>query len=544
MLSRLIDKMKKLLFLLNILILSVLTSCVDKEGEPSNQEYFDIDYSTVGNENGYEYVDLGLSVKWATCNLGATSPDKIGEFYAWGEVTPKSRYSLKNYKWYDSDATDSREEILKYDCGAKYYGYDGRSILELQDDAANRQLGGNWRVPTPSELQELIDNCTWEFGAIRTFSGEQEGAQYGYKVTSKINGNSIFIPNSGNFKEYWVANSDIYLWSCAKNDTCTYRFDDRDELNAYSLYANRDSVSIVENTRDLGFAIRPVLPSTLDYSVKFDSNGADGNMSSLSVKHGELFVAPDATYKCRGFVSWNTKPEANGKTYKIGDRFSISSNIELYAQWVRLSCESWTDANGYEYVDLGLSVKWATCNIGASSPEELGDKYAWGEVQTKQEFTWNNYQLCVNGDYTKLTKYCPKDYWLYDDFSESVIDNKTQLEFEDDAARVHWGGTWAIPSESEVNELIDPNNCVWIKSHRNNVAGYEVISKINGNSIFIPFMDKFDNGEGVGIYWASTITFTQHPEMGYALYLREDKNIGTWGAWDRYLGWYIRPVLL
>lgn len=544
MLSPSIDKMKKLLFLLNILILSVLTSCVDKEGEPNNQEYFDIDYSTVGNENGYEYVDLGLSVKWATCNLGATSPDKIGKFYAWGEVTPKSRYSLKNYKWYDSDATDSREEILKYDCGAKHYGYDGRSILELQDDAANRQLGGNWRVPTPSELQELIDNCTWEFGAIRTFSGEQEGAQYGYKVTSKINGNSIFIPNSGNFKEYWVANSDIYLWSCAKNDTCTYRFDDRDELNAYSLYANRDSVSIVENTRDLGFAIRPVLPSTLDYSVKFDSNGADGNMSSLSVKHGELFVAPDAAYKCRGFVSWNTKPEANGKTYKIGDRFSISSNIELYAQWVRLSCESWTDANGYEYVDLGLSVKWATCNLGASSPEELGDKYAWGEVQTKQEFTWNNYQLCVNGDYTKLTKYCPKDYWLYDNFSESVIDNKTQLEFEDDAARVHLGGTWAVPSDSEINELIDPNNCVWIKSHRNNVAGYEVISKINGNSIFIPFMDKFDNGEGVGIYWASTITFTQHPEMGYALYLREDKNIGTWGAWDRYLGWYIRPVLL
>ena len=62
----------------------MLTSCVDKEGEPNNQEYFDIDYSTVGNENGYEYVDLGLSVKWATCNLGATSPDKIGKFYAWG----------------------------------------------------------------------------------------------------------------------------------------------------------------------------------------------------------------------------------------------------------------------------------------------------------------------------------------------------------------------------------------------------------------------------------------------------------------------------
>lgn len=547
--------MKKLLFLLNILILSVLTSCVDKGNEPNNREYFDIDYSTVGNENGYEYVDLGLSVKWATCNLGATSPDKIGKFYAWGEVTTKSRYSLENYKWYDSDATDSREEILKYDCGAKYYGYDGRSILELQDDAVNRQLGGNWRIPTPSELQELIDNCTWEFGAIRTFSGEQEGAKYGYKVTSKINGNSIFIPNSGSFKEYWVVNSDVYLWSCAKNDTCTYYFDDRDELNAYSLYANRDSVSIVENTRDLGFAIRPVLPSTLDYSVKFDSNGADGKMSSLSVKHGELFVAPDATYKCRGFVSWNTKPEANGKTYKIDDRFSISSDIELYAQWVRLSCESWSDANGYEYVDLGLSVKWATCNIGASSPEELGEYYAWGEVQPKESYSWENYKWC-NGNRFEITKYYGLKHndWQ-NEYPLSVRDGKLVLDFEDDAARVQWGGTWSIPTNSEINELTDPNNCVWIKSHRNGVAGYEVVSQINGNSIFLPFAGyKSDNIiEEVysGFYWTNSIDEYSSPDYVRVLNITKDNishsGVGEWFksiSYWRSRGMLIRPVLL
>ena len=107
---------------------------------------------------------------------------------------------------------------------------------------------------------------------------------------------------------------------------------------------------------------------------------------------------------------------------------------------------------------------------------------------------------------------------------------------------MQWGGTWSIPSDSEVNELIDPNKCVWTKSHRNGVAGYEVVSKINGNSIFIPFTDTFDDGEGVGIYWASTITYTSWPEMAYALYMRGNRF--TWGTWDRFYGMYIRPVLL
>ena len=373
----------------------------------------------------------------------------------------------------------------------------------------------------------MIDNCTWEFGAIRTFSGEQEGAQYGYKVTSKINGNSIFIPNSGNFKEYWVANSDIYLWSCAKNDTCTYRFDDRDELNAYSLYANRDSVSIVENTRDLGFAIRPVLPSTLDYSVKFDSNGADGNMSSLSVKHGELFVAPDAAYKCRGFVSWNTKPEANGKTYKIGDRFSISSNIELYAQWVRLSCESWTDANGYEYVDLGLSVKWATCNVGANSPEEYGDYFAWGETSTKETYDDDNcptYGLSIS----QLQ-------------SQGYIDSEGNLTAQYDAATANWGGDWRMPTMAEQEELL--NNCTWTWTTQNGVNGYNVKGP-NGNSIFLPAAGSHNytvlyDADSLGYYRSSSLA-TDSPNYAYALDF--SSSYVDWNFNNRFCGRSVRPV--
>ena len=543
----LIDKMKKLLFLLNILILSVLTSCVDKDGEPTISG--NIDYSSAGMAEGYAYMDLGLSVMWATCNVGAQSPEYHGDYFAWGETQRyKTNFTKKSYKWFPN-SDDYYPYPTKYTYGDNKDEADYRTVLELSDDAANMNWGGNWRMPTPEEIEELINNCTWTWGSQKAVYDTKEGKQvfssYGYKVKSKINGKSIFIPASGYSVDGDVhgKREDVIIWSCAKPREYG-RYTSEEQHYAYSLSSLVDSIRLAGATRYCGIAVRPVLAADFTYTISFNANGAVGKMPSITARHGELITLPLMSYKCRGFVGWNTKEDGSGIMYEDGAKLTVTSDTELFAQWVRLSCEELSDANGHEYVDLGLSVKWATCNLGASSPEELGDKYAWGEVQTKQEFTWNNYQLCVNGDYTKLTKYCPKDYWLYDNFSESVIDNKTQLEFEDDAARVHLGGTWAIPSDSEINELIDPNNCVWIKSHRNNVAGYEVISKINGNSIFIPFMDKFDNGEGVGIYWASTITFTQHPEMGYALYLREDKNIGTWGAWERYWGWYIRPVLL
>ena len=87
--------------------------------------------------------------------------------------------------------------------------------------------------------------------------------------------------------------------------------------------------------------------------------------------------------------------------------------------------------NGYGYVDLGLSVKWATCNVGANNPEDYGDYFAWGETTTKDTYNWSTYKYC-NGDYDLLTKYCNKSSYGNNGFT----DNKTQLELSDDAASV------------------------------------------------------------------------------------------------------------
>ena len=123
------------------------------------------------------YVDLGLSIKWGTCNIGAKNPEDFGNFYQWGDVATKESYDWDTYK-YGTDRTNLE----------KYNVKDGKTVLDPEDDAAIVNLGEGWRMPTPAEIKELVDNCTWEWTTVNNVKG--------YKVTAK-NGNSIFLPAAG-----------------------------------------------------------------------------------------------------------------------------------------------------------------------------------------------------------------------------------------------------------------------------------------------------------------------------------------------------------
>ena len=132
-------------------------------------------------------------------------------------------------------------------------------------------------------------------------------------------------------------------------------------------------------------------------------------------------------------------------------------------------------------VDLGLpsGIRWASCNVGATSPEGYGDDFAWGETETKTDYSWATYKY-ANGSNRTLTKYCSKARYGDNDFT----DNKTVLEPEDDAAHVNWGEDWRMPTHAEWTEL--RNNCTWTWTTQNGVNGYQVTSKANSNSIFLP----------------------------------------------------------
>lgn len=127
------------------------------------------------------------------------------------------------------------------------------------------------------------------------------------------------------------------------------------------------------------------------------------------------------------------------------------------------------NVNDARYVNLGLSVNWATCNVGAEKPEDYGDYFAWGETddEKKDEYWWTSYKYC-NGSNKSLTKYCYDSRYGLNGF----VDNKTVLEPDDDVAHVIWGGKWRMPTVDEFNELID--SCTWTWTNRNGVNGYKV----------------------------------------------------------------------
>ena len=148
--------------------------------------------------------------------------------------------------------------------------------------------------------------------------------------------------------------------------------------------------------------------------------------------------------------------------------------------------------NGYGYVDLGLSVKWAMCNVGAERPEEYGDYFAWGELEPKESYTWENYRFGVGEELpfkSKLSKYNT-------DRNRGVVDNKTTLDLVDDVANVRWGGSWRMPTVEEWTEL--RRNCTWTVDSINGVKGLRATSNKPGytdRSIFLPEAD----------YWSSSL---------------------------------------
>lgn len=175
-----------------------------------------------------QVVDLGLSVYWASCNLGAEKPEEYGEYYAWGETTPKEKYEEDNYSFYNSD----NDEIISI----------GYNISGTEYDAAHVTLGGGWRMPVTKEFQELIDKCQWEWAEVNGVKG--------FTATGP-NGNSIFFPAAGYkaTKEYGKMEMLRYWIAEQKTDLLA---------SAFTKYNGKPYLESILNYKYYGYTIRPV----------------------------------------------------------------------------------------------------------------------------------------------------------------------------------------------------------------------------------------------------------------------------------------------
>lgn len=220
-------------------------------------------FVTVGLSScsSHEAVDMGLSVKWATCNIGAAAPEEIGDYYAWGETETKDSYTDGNYKF----AVEGDEYG---NMNSKYNLESGKDHMDDEDDVARAKWGGKWRMPTKAEMEELVENCTWAFDTLNTVAG--------YRATA-ANGNSIFFPATGMMTDHQEQADKSYCWSsdiypneygAPAYRLCLYNADDQESpfiiLDTVMDLLTDDEEGIQEDVdtshATIGMVVRPVRP--------------------------------------------------------------------------------------------------------------------------------------------------------------------------------------------------------------------------------------------------------------------------------------------
>ena len=493
------------------------------------------------------YVDLGLpsGTLWSKCNLGADTPEDCGTYFAWGETQTKEEYNWSTYKY----CNGSNKKLTKY-CYDKSYGndnyYDGVTELTLYDDAATMSWGGNWRMPSYTQILELVDNTTHKM----TTRNNVEGCL----MTSKINGKSIFLPAGGwyNKNSSLSHSSNGYYW------TSSLSINESNKASHLHFYGN--NVAFVnENERCNGMTIRPVRLMDLpmpdvrriilsEKNLKFDLG--EGTKTTLTAT-----ILPSNASNAVSWSSSNTyvaTVNSNGLVTPVGIGTCTITCTAADGSGVKGECQVTVERlsgtyNGHQWVDLGLEsgTLWATCNIGSSTPEGTGVRFAWGEYSTKSEYTYNNYKWKGANGTEQYIKYTIADgdtngNW-YDSNGNFIGDGIKELEFADDAASRNWGNNWRMPTEAQLQELFyeahygNHTSKTWTTI--NGVSGYKITSKITGKSIFLPA------SEGSAIYWARDLSSTKTVGSLWIKYrLSTYDNFGFYLV-PRYSGEYVRPVV-
>ena len=449
-----------------------------------------------------EAIDLGLpsGTLWASWNLGATKPEEYGGYYSWGETEVKDVYDWNNYTHCEGTSESCRNI--------------GDNIAGTEYDVAHMKWGGSWQMPSRTQIDELIKNCSHEWTS--------ENGVIGDKFISKKNGNSIFLPAAGFYwDENLVSLSEYsYYWSDSQSP-------DR-ETHAYGLKSNEDNTSTPRHKRMYGFPVRPVCPPAPipDLSISQDSVELNaGNTVFIEITSGsgnyELSNSNSSVLEATlDSVTITLKGLSEGSAVVTVKDVSSNQTADIFV--AVKSAISYVPA---EAIDLGLpsGTLWASWNVGATKPEEYGGYYAWGETEVKEYYNWTTY---LHSDGTAES--C---HFIGDDIAGSLHD----------VAHVKWGGSWQMPSVDQFKELC--NNCTRTWTTQNGVNG-TLVTGPNGNTIFFPasglrwgyeLRSAGKNGE----YWSSTY---YSDSLAWYFYF-----IPSYWVWydgrERFYGNAVRPVI-
>ena len=452
-------------------------------------------------------VDLGLpsGTLWCEKNLGADYPSERGQYFAWGETKGKSSYSGSNYKfgnleqWYEG-GSDSQLD--------KYNEYSGLSLLEAEDDAATQLLGENYHTPTLGEWAELWnpDNCKWEW---TTYEGVD-----GYRITSKRNGKFLFLPATGWYDDDYLYGPyiDLYYWTSTLDPEDNYS-------HSYEFGSWTDGGS--ERFTDL-CAVKPYYGENIRavYSPRPVPSTGISAPETVEVERGKTYklnasVLPASAPQTALWYSSSENIELNYWTGEVKLLSGLGAEIIAtdgtgghQATVILTTKPSYPEP---EAVDLGLTVKWSSWDLGASKVGEPGYLFAWGETDPKLTFSYKNYK-----------------WW--DEDNNTVTYNGQYLANKDDAAAVHLGGKWCMPTKSQFEELIEKCTIRQLdKDDPNNPYGITVLEVKgkqtedgNRNIIYLPFGGWGNDGGaynfGEGCFYQTNEKSSEEPMCNYYFY--------------------------
>jgi uncharacterized repeat protein (TIGR02543 family) len=462
-----------------------------------------------GRINEHDYVDLGLPSGnlWATCNVGANNPEGDGNQYAWGETIPN-------------------EGSILYPLADNQDAFTVNATLPANADAATVNWGSGWETPTKTDFEELVNYCTITYTNLNNKSGCLFTGQ---------NGNSIFIPAPATTR-YWSSTYwDVQEAYCFKIELL---YTDCFPIY-YSKKASVRPIFHVENPSN------PIVATSIASNVSFTSatlNGIIANNSAETITECGFVYGTNLENLLQNVSS---SVSNNTFSYTISGlspyttyyykAYATNNNGTAYGEVLSFITGSSGQINGHEWVCLGLpsGTLWATCNVGATNPEDYGDFFAWGETAPKETYNWDTY--IYHYDSGGLTKYCSAANYGYNDFTDGL----TTLEAEDDAATANWGSVWRMPTSAELYEL--KTYCTLRKTTKNGVNGH-LFTGPNGNSIFLPNASMTDNPNDAstyGYYWSSSL-YSNFPEQSNAFMLYNGSSGVTYLY--RFMGLSVRPV--
>ena len=470
-------------------------------------------------------IDLGLpsGTKWACCNVGSSSPEGYGGYYAWGETKEKDVYNEVTYQYcFGADSNgDGRYNYEDIEEGE--YQFLCSDIAGTYYDVAHMKWGKSWVMPTNDQIKELLNNCTSQWTTMNGING---------LLFTSQNGGAIFFPAAG--QRYDKDIDEIGSFGTYMSSTQHASYNE----GIYGLSFNSSNVMSELNGvsfgRFGGLSVRPVYVDSTPKSLSLSKNSVEiyaGEKTTVQITSGSgIYVVGCtdgnvATTSLSGCTITITGISAGSVVVTVVD--PAFGNPQFLSVTVKkpkiyLSCP---DDHHPHMIDLGLpsGTKWACCNVGANIPEANGGYYAWGETEEKSIYTWSTYTHCNGSWYT-----C---HDLGNDIAGTQYD----------VAYVKWGDSWAIPSYEQLLELYD--NCNFSFYLMYGVNGIKFTGP-NGNSVFIPALGYREDGElkdanSEGQYWTST----RHPSAKYhACYFNVNNGIGSGNTGYRYYGRMVRPV--